>query len=337
MDLRLIYRIASMKPLLPLGASGVHVDVVALTKKVQAEMELIKRVPVLQFDNVAQFYAQHTQQLWDIKDDFPNWAPPFPRFFAEWNVPILWKIDSDTLTRVEEGEGQTGFFVQSLDLENFGVSASEARQFFTACCGGPPNSMDTSLGARFETAAGKSRWLLLASWWYTDSKKPFCGQPIWTGVLHGLFISSGGSCLDYFSGGLGVQAFLDSPREELVSPLHILGLGLSFCHCKNVSRKEQEIAASPRFHQRQRIPIIKFHTLNINPMRETLRRQGRSDEVGISRALHICRGHFATYTPEHPLFGKYVGTFWRPDHVRGTKESGEVHKKYSVNLDGMED
>ena len=88
--------------------------------------------------------------------------------------------------------------------------------------------------------------------------------------------------------------------------------------------------AGERFHRREKVPRIRFYTLEINPMREVLRREGQAERVGLVRALHICRGHFATYTPEHPLFGKYVGTFWRPDHVRGSREAGEVNKNYSV-------
>lgn len=32
---------------------------------------------------------------------------------------------------------------------------------------------------------------------------------------------------------------------------------------------------------------------------------------------HMVRGHFAEYTEERPLFGKYAGRFWIPAHVRG--------------------
>ena len=56
------------------------------------------------------------------------------------------------------------------------------------------------------------------------------------------------------------------------------------------------------------------------------------DATGIKKALHICRGHFVTYTPKHPLFGKYVGTFWKPDHVRGNAKNGIVLKDYKVNF-----
>jgi len=64
-------------------------------------------------------------------------------------------------------------------------------------------------------------------------------------------------------------------------------------------------------------------------MRRVLETEGQSQTLGIPRALHICRGHFATYT-ERPLFGKYRGTFWVPMHVRGAVEAGRTTKDYTV-------
>lgn len=49
-----------------------------------------------------------------------------------------------------------------------------------------------------------------------------------------------------------------------------------------------------------------------------------------SNPLHSCRGHFKTYTPERRLFGKYIGTFWIPPHMRGNAEVGIVQKEYEV-------
>lgn len=46
---------------------------------------------------------------------------------------------------------------------------------------------------------------------------------------------------------------------------------------------------------------------------------------------HICRGHFKTYTEEKPLFGSITGTYWWANQVRGSKERGEVKKRYQVS------
>ena len=52
---------------------------------------------------------------------------------------------------------------------------------------------------------------------------------------------------------------------------------------------------------------------------------GEGDGQGAGRTrLHAVRGHFATYTPEAPLFGKLVGTCWRPWHLSGNPERGII-------------
>lgn len=116
--------------------------------------------------------------------------------------------------------------------------------------------------------------------------------------------------------------------------LEPLLLTLSFLHCKNVTRRE---VAQPAFEQRtwrakHKRPLVRYHVLDIEPMREVLRTEGRSDEVGLKRALHICRGHFVSYSPDKPLFGKVSGTFWKPQHIRGSKKRGLVVKDYRVNV-----
>jgi hypothetical protein len=54
---------------------------------------------------------------------------------------------------------------------------------------------------------------------------------------------------------------------------------------------------------------------------------------GLVHALHICRGHFKTFTEDAPLFGKRVGTYWWASQVRGKAEEGVVEKDYRVWLD----
>jgi len=74
-----------------------------------------------------------------------------------------------------------------------------------------------------------------------------------------------------------------------------------------------------------------YHVLEIEPLRTLFRTEGRSEELGLGQALHICRGHFADHRGKG-LFGKVSirGIFWVPMHVRGTTERGTVRKDYEV-------
>jgi hypothetical protein len=107
---------------------------------------------------------------------------------------------------------------------------------------------------------------------------------------------------------------------------------LSFLHCKNVVQIEHQPDGVIN-RERKKVglkPFVRYHTINIEPMKKVLRTEGRIETEGLKRALHICRGHFSHYSEEKPLFGKYAGTFWVPAHVRGSLDEGLVVSDYNV-------
>jgi hypothetical protein len=106
-----------------------------------------------------------------------------------------------------------------------------------------------------------------------------------------------------------------------------------FSHCKNVRLVER----LPKRHEQREAKrkgeqALKYHEIVIDPgkTKQVAVGAGSAEQDKPSRALHIARGHFATYTPEKPLFGKFTGTYWRPAHVRGSAEIGTVKSTYRV-------
>ena len=113
-------------------------------------------------------------------------------------------------------------------------------------------------------------------------------------------------------------------------------LAISFMHCKNVSIT----AVQPeKAIEKQRLkaglkPFLRYHTININPMKQILKTEGDAEQSGLKKALHICRGHFSSYTEDKPLFGRkgMHGQFWTPAHVRGSIAKGIVNSDYKVGI-----
>jgi hypothetical protein len=108
----------------------------------------------------------------------------------------------------------------------------------------------------------------------------------------------------------------------------------ALCSCKNVQIREHVVPLKQRRRHanQKRVVVDKFYTLQIDPMRKILRDAVDSEAQGsLSRALHICRGHFKTFDESAPLFGKLAGSFWWQPHVRGESARGSVGKDYSVN------
>ena len=82
-----------------------------------------------------------------------------------------------------------------------------------------------------------------------------------------------------------------------------------------------------------KIPLYRYHVLKVAP--GLVRKNGQHENthpVPGSMPVHLCRGHFKTYTAEAPMFGirGNYGRFWVQAHVRGNKQRGIVMKDYEL-------
>jgi hypothetical protein len=114
-------------------------------------------------------------------------------------------------------------------------------------------------------------------------------------------------------------------------------MAITFCHCKNVKVRPDSLPEKLQKKRSKggRVPVHRYYTLDIEPMKRVLTTDGRSREIGLKRALHICRGHFADYTDGRGLFGRHHGMFWVPQHVKGDARTGSVIKDYDVKAPSL--
>lgn len=82
-----------------------------------------------------------------------------------------------------------------------------------------------------------------------------------------------------------------------------------------------------------KIPLYRYHVLKVAPgiVRKNKHHESTQPVTG-AMPIHLCRGHFRTYTEKAPLFGipGNCGRFWVPAHVRGNKQNGIVMKDYEL-------
>jgi len=105
---------------------------------------------------------------------------------------------------------------------------------------------------------------------------------------------------------------------------------LSFLSCKNVKTDFVEPTEKQQRNRRKKnkLPKVSYHVLKL---KSTVAASNCSGESGLwSNRVHFCRGHVREYTDDRPLFGKVVGRFWIPPHVRGNRGLGVVQKDYSL-------
>lgn len=226
-------------------------------------------------------------------EDIPNLMPPFENLFIEW-VPVGEHDSADV--------SQAGFLFKSMPAEKAVDDGLSTRQHFEQ--------------------QREPHTFVVAFHLYADRS----GRAVYDGNFQ-----------SYFLDKLGQMSSENMRRVEgadfFYPPLCAPLMAISFMHCKNVARIDatETEGPSPKWIRRQKQPTLRYHVLQIDPMKEVLRKEGGSETNGLKKALHICRGHFATFSEEKPLFGKLAGTFWRPSHVRGSAKEGVVVKDYQVN------
>jgi hypothetical protein len=144
---------------------------------------------------------------------------------------------------------------------------------------------------------------------------------------------SGGLFFRAYMGHRLVQEEERQVQQSVIDHSIAAFYSIGFMNCKNVSLSV--IDPDPVVNRERRRaglkPFLRYHTINIEPMKTVLRTEGGIESNGLRKALHICRGHFATYTDR--FLGRTLDkplTVWRPSHVRGSAKQGVVFSDYNV-------
>ncbi len=111
--------------------------------------------------------------------------------------------------------------------------------------------------------------------------------------------------------------------------LGCLNSSLMFLSCKNIGT--QKIFPPELLNKKRtkngKTPLFTYHILYLKP---TTQREKSIPQYLWNNRVHLCRGHFKIYTPEHLLFGKLTGRYWWQSQVRGDKKLGVVVKDYEL-------
>lgn len=110
----------------------------------------------------------------------------------------------------------------------------------------------------------------------------------------------------------------------------VLNYLLLLLQCKNI--EPCEIGPPQKINKKRlrknKTPIFTYKTLAIKP---TGKQQKSTPKHLWENRIHLCRGHFKTYTEDAPLFGKFTGRYWWQPSVRGQNADGIVMKNYTVS------
>lgn len=275
------------------------------------------QLPVLLIDNVAEyFYVGTGQEDWDLTVHFPNLAPPYPAFWCEHRIPS--QIHSDRCGDMDTTKwirgGRVGVLVHGLEhAEAHGEGIPDNAKWILWC------ELFIDYGTRIGWQGATPDRDIIA-----------------TGPQGSMFM-----CIDEHGSLIGtpwMQSFCapseDEIMKKLMAWLHPTLLAISFLHCKNVRVDDNQVdkPLAKKWHTRHGQWPAPYKTLVIEPLKAILRTEGRSGEVGVPKAMHICRGHFRDYREGRGLFGKYHQLVWTPSVVRGTKGKQAPPREVQVKI-----
>ncbi len=274
---------------------------------------LLARAAFVRIQNITDFLWLHEQDFWDLAEDFPCLASPWPAFWMEWRIPRTIRIKGQ-LEAVEDGG-------VALAVLGDMVEASKA--------------MDS------DPHPAAARWVLRLGY-YSAASGNVGGVEV--------YVSETGQHVR-LANGMGSYAWFHPDLETELGPvkdrpdsLRDIGgamsfgylypalLAFSFCHAKNVQLESE--AVPPKLqrarHRRGHVPVDRFYTLNIGPIQQAIRDVQSGTGASLRQALDLVRGHFKTYDATHKLFGKHEGAYFWGLHARGEAQAGHVTKTYNV-------
>ena len=311
--LRLAHRIMTQKPIcesfegmLPWKTCGMPYDPQAHAHQAALAKLFMPRNTIVIADDVAAFFDNSDQKEWNARRDTPACPPLSEGIFIEWNGNERDKAN---------GISQLGVFLIATSMEQFDEQKAEM------------GWIGQHIAPHMEANRDRLGWCMLFTLWQTNLRD---GRPWCSPHSSILFLDKEGRV----DSSATADGFRSGAINEQDGTLSIPLLALAFANCKNVTARDSSAEHNPdkKWLKRQKAPELRYNTIEIGGMVQTLKSKGGLETNGIKKALHLCRGHFATYTEERPMFGRLVGQYYRPQHIRGSAEHGVVLSDYKVKV-----
>lgn len=310
-----------------LRAANFHVE--RYMDFVEVIPEAMTEAEVILADNVADYFMSHgvtTKEGADPLDtldaaidlfDFPVLTPPFPRMFIEYHFRSSWLSDLVPNLRLH-GFVRLGAFVNAIELGH-DTRQRISRRFHRDV------RWRVQAAIYMEPIPFRIVGPILQVRFDVDSDGRSNRESIAMAIPGKVQNLASEYCWDEKAG----KIVITQEARMAVTPLL---LTICFMNCKNVTLEtvRPERNMPKQFKRRKTMPYTEYKILDIRPMHSILRNEGKVHEVGLKKALHVCRGHFKTYTPDSPLFGKVEGTFWWGNFARGSGPA-RVIKDYRVH------
>lgn len=282
------------------------------------------------------FFEESDKEFWDQREEFRNLAPPFDITWVEFDHPKFIKSDVHGIKPwPNEAWRRAGILLYSLPPELWSA---------------------TGLAKKFTTA----KWIIKADI-YVEGEEYYAKFVKDLGfegdVVNAVQIAYGveedgtlapiaGDDINCFDVTLSpkldkairtrysqeqIYKILKTVSDTMFPVLDVAMLSVYLMHAAGTQLIPKQVppklAKAKKKKGKEVVPQLRFKILDLGlGMRQSMA-QAKSEGLGLSRALHLRRGHFRHYTK--PMFGKgKLGDVWVRPHKVGTPKKGEIIKSY---------
>ena len=162
-------------------------------------------------------------------------------------------------------------------------------------------------------------------------------NPGWGGVITNPFNDEESNC--YTVGADEITHLYEKKNKELIGRQtkrisSLINVSIALLNTKNIATQEHfpPVKLNKKRIKKGKHPLFTYHTLLLQlPGKQNKSNHPHGQGDNTTR-LHLCRGHFKTYTEKSPLLGKFTGRYWWQPQARGNKEAGIIKKDYAVKI-----
>jgi hypothetical protein len=192
-----------------------------------------------------------------------------------------------------------------------------------------PYTKDNKYGISYQVFGGKQFCELSGCSPHVGSGNVIEGEEGFTSFYNPIFV------YELTNKGESLQTAKELAHAAIDMEAVYANFAMTFINSRNI--KTADVLPNEKINRKRirqgREPNEVYKIIEIDALKKQSKQEAKeNDESEYKRALHICRGHFRTYTEENKLFGKFTGKVWIPMHERGDADNGKVHKDYTVKV-----
>lgn len=293
-------------------------------------LSFLRQATAFRANNVAKFYYESPRENWPLESAFPGCIPFADRVWIEYKVPETINIGGKIQRRAQ---GELFVALVCEDGTEAFLRSKEMQEDYVRLTGKAVPPLPEIMGLKDKLSGCRYEVLVVVphaepivlGWMCIFVKKEVGATPILDKNGHTLFAINK---TKFSSPQMGADTVFEFARIGLLS--------FSMASCRNIRIVDVPQEKPVGNREKRRSSVCAARIVELCVTKPVVKKNGALEQPGqldltthepLSR--HMIRGHFKTYTPEKPLFGDRIGTYWWSQQWRGDDSAGVIEHVYT--------